>query len=400
MKKDTGRIGIFFVIMFVFNMAANFVHPVTPAIILELRLNNYMFGLAMAAMMTFNFLFSPFWGKLAGLLSSKKVMLISGIGYGLGQVFFGLARTEPQLLLARMFSGIFVSGCFVAFLTYTVNCSSDDKRGRNLAINATVNSVSASFGYFVGGMLGEIDIFYPVWLQAAVLAGTSVLMFLFCQDDHQPDMRRLSGRELLRDCNPFSAILQCRHFLTPVLIFLFLAYGLGNLGYIAFEQCFNFYLKDQFLLTSGYNGVIKAALGVISLVANGTLCMWILCRKHISNYIAAVMGICTTAMIGVILFESVVPFIIVNVIFFAFYFISVPLMQNRAAVLGAGSNSNLVMGAFNAVKSFGSIFGAALAGFLYEWMPKMPFVFGCAAFALATLMAVFMAHGEKDGNAG
>ncbi|MBQ8151002.1 MAG: MFS transporter [Clostridia bacterium] len=393
MQKKDGRLGYFFAVMFVFNMAANFVHPVTPAIILELGLNDYMFGLALAAMMAFNFLFSPFWGKMAGRLSSRTVLLICGIGYAVGQLFFGLARTEWQFLLARMFAGIFIGGCYTAFLTYTVNRSPEEKRGRNLAINATVNSVSASFGYFVGGMVGEINIFWPVWLQAATLAGMALLLYFGCRDDKPQNAECKPLR--LADCNPFAAILQCRAYLTRTLVFLFLAYGLGNLGYIAFEQCFNFYLRDQFRLTSGYNGIIKAGLGIISIVSNATLCMWILRRRRISPYIAGVMAVCTAAMAGVILFDAPVPFIAVNVLFFAFYFVSVPLMQNRAAVLGAGEGSNLVMGAFNAMKSFGSIFGSALAGFLYEWMPKMPFVFGCGAFALAALMALLMARSEK-----
>ena len=149
------------------------------------------------------------------------------------------------------------------------------------------------------------------------------------------------------------------------------------------------------MLTSGYNGIIKAALGIISLAANATLCMWILRQNKVSSYIAGVMGVCPAAMIGVIFFESMLPFILVNVLFFAFYFVSVPLMQNRAAVLGAGPQSNLVMGAFNAVKSFGSIFGSALAGFIYELNPKMPFVFGFAAFALAAVMALMMSRCEN-----
>ncbi len=394
MQKDTGRLGYFFTVMFIFNMAANFVHPVTPAIIVDLQLNDYMFGLALAAMSAFNFLFSPFWGKMAGILSSKKVLLICGIGYAVGQVFFAIARTELQFLLARMFAGIFVGGCYVAFLTYTVNVSSDRQRGRNLAINATLNSVSGSFGYFVGGMVGEINIYASVWLQAATLASMAVLLYIGCKDDKQTLTPAQPLR--LKDCNPFAAILQCRRFMTRILILLFLAYGLGNLGYIAFEQCFNFYLRDQFQLTSGYNGIIKAALGILSIVSNATLCMWILRKKRISPYIAGVMGICTAAMLGVIFFDSLVPFILVNVLFFAFYFISVPLMQNRAAVLGEGENSNLVMGAFNATKSFGQIFGAALAGFLYQWTPKTPFVFGFIAFALAAVMTVWMALSERS----
>lgn len=395
MKKKSSGLGYFFAVMFVFNMAANFVHPVTPTIIVERQLSDYMFGLALAAMMVFNFLFSPFWGKMAGILSSKKVLLICGTGYAVGQVFFGLAQTEMQFLLARMFAGIFIGGCYVAFLTYTVNVSTEEMRGKNLAVNAIVNSVSAAFGYFVGGMVGEINVYFSVWLQAVTLAVTSVLLFVGCKEDKLPEAQKFSPRQLLGDCNPFAAIYQCRQFMTKMLLFLFLAYGLGNLGYIAFEQCFNFYLRDQFYLSSGYNGVIKAALGVIALIANGTLCMWILKQKRVSPYLCMVMAVCAVAMAGVIGFEKMVPFIVVNVIFFAFYFISVPLMQNRAAVMGSGSMSNQVMGAFNAVKSFGSIFGSALAGFLYELSPKTPFVFGFAAFALAAVMTLLLWMEER-----
>jgi len=394
-NQKSNRMTFFFVVMFLFNMAANFVHPVTPAIIMDLELNDYMFGLAYATMMAFNFLFSPFWGKIIGQVSSKTVMLIGGLGYVLGQVFFGLAQTQIQFLLARMVAGMFCGGSFVAFLTYTVNMSSEELRGRNLTINATLQAISAAFGYFVGGMVGEINVYYAVWLQAAVLALASILHFFGCRDDRSDNAEKLSGHQLMRVCNPFSAIAQCRYFMTRLLAFLFLGYGLANLGYIAFEQCFNYYLRDQFGLSSGYNGIIKAALGVISMIANSTLCMWIIRRRRVSPYLVAVMSICTLAMIGVIATGEMLPFIVINVIFFAFYFISTPLEQNLAAELGKGESSNLVMGAFNAVKSFGSIFGAALAGFIYEVHAKLPFIFGFAAFAAATFMMILLYREEK-----
>ena len=395
MNQKSNRMTFFFAVMFLSNMAANFVHPVTPTIIVDLGLNDYMFGLALAVAMISQFLFSPFWGKMAGYISSKTSMLICGLGYALGQVFFGLAQTELQLLLARMFAGIFCGGSYVMFLTYTVNMSTDENRGRNLAVNATLTAVSTAFGYFVGGMVGEIDVYYAVWLQVIVLALTAVLHFIGCRDDRLQDEEKLPRRQLLRQFNPFSAIMQCRGFMSRMLIFLFLSYGLANLGYIAFEQCFNYYLRDQFGLSSGYNGIIKAALGVISMLANGTLCLWIIRKERTSPYLVAVMSVCTLSMIGVVASGTMILFIVVNVIFFAFYFISLPLEQNLAAELGKGKNSNLVMGAFNAVKSFGSIFGAALAGFIYELHAKLPFVFGFAAFAAATLMMFLLYREEK-----
>ena len=141
--------------------------------------------------------------------------------------------------------------------------------------------------------------------------------------------------------------------------------------------------------------MIKAALGLISLLANSTLCMWMLKRRRVSTWIFGVMAMCTLAMLGVIVFDAPLPFILVNIVFFAFYFISLPLMQNRAADLGRGEHSNLCMGAFNAVKSFGSIFGSALAGFLYESHAKLPFVFGFIAFALAAGMMLLFMNREK-----
>ena len=97
----------------------------------------------------------------------------------------------------------------------------------------------------------------------------------------------------------------------------------------------------------------------------------------------------------VFFFDEMIPFVAVNVVFFAFYFISLPLAQDRVASLGRGADSNLVMGSFNAIKSFGSIFGSALAGFIYEMGAKLPFVFGFAAFAAATGMMLLFCKEEK-----
>ena len=92
--RESTRIRLFFLAMMLFNMGANFAHPITPTVIQNLGLNDYMFGVAYAAMAFTNFLFSPFWGKLNGYLSSRRTMLIGGVGYGVGQICFCLARTE------------------------------------------------------------------------------------------------------------------------------------------------------------------------------------------------------------------------------------------------------------------------------------------------------------------
>ena len=53
------RTFLFLAATVIFNLAANFVHPVTPALIVERQLDSSMFGVAFAAMMVMNFLFAP-----------------------------------------------------------------------------------------------------------------------------------------------------------------------------------------------------------------------------------------------------------------------------------------------------------------------------------------------------
>ena len=88
------RFILFFAAMILFNLGANFAHPVTPTIIQELVLPDYMFGLMLATTMLSNFLFSPFWGKINVSISSRTTLLIGCVGYAVAQVIFAYSQTQ------------------------------------------------------------------------------------------------------------------------------------------------------------------------------------------------------------------------------------------------------------------------------------------------------------------
>jgi DHA1 family multidrug resistance protein-like MFS transporter len=395
MKKD--RMIAFFVILVIFNMAANFAHPVTPTVIHELQLSDYMFGVALGAMLVCNFLFSPFWGKLNSYIPSKTTMFICACGYGIGQIFFGLATSEFMIILARMFAGVFTGGAFVSFLTYTINVSNDQNRAKNLTINATLQSVSGAFGYFIGGFLGEIGVFMTFFIQAITLLVSGVLFYWLLVDDRENRMT-IPMKKVIKEANPFYVFTSGISFMSIAFVCLFGITMLSNLGYTAFEQCFNYYLKDQFALTSSYNGIIKAAIGIISLIANGTICMYLIKKTDVSKSIISVLSICSIAMFFVVIVNDLTPFIIVNIIFFAFYAITIPLIQHLVAQKAKRVDSNLVMGFYNATKSLGGIIGAFVAGGIYAFNPDYPFIFGLFSFALASFLAYFYYQRKKAFN--
>ena len=380
------RFFLFFAAMMLFNLAANFAHPVTPTIIQELDLPDYMFGLMLAAMQLSNFLFSPFWGKINTSISSRQTLLICCTGYGVAQLGFACATTQGMILLVRVMAGVFVGGIFVSFLTYVVSTAKPEDQARYLTYSATIQAVCGAFGYLVGGVLGEFSIRGTFFLQAFCLGLAGVLFRLVCLPDGQRDKMPLA--KIAKESNPLQAFIDGKCFMNMAFALLFSLNILMNFANTGFDQVFNYYLKAQLGLTSSYNGIIKAAVGLISFVFNMTLCLWIIRKTDTKKSMVALSVFCTLAAAGALLAPQIRGFILWGIFAYAGYSVSLPVLQHTVAVQAEPAQKNLVMGFYNATKSLGSIIGSLMAGFLYELQAKLPFAVVTASYAVSILAAM------------
>lgn len=328
------------------------------------------------------------------MYSSKKVMFIGCIGYAIGQIIFSRSTTEWGIFLARCLAGAFIGGIMVCFLTYVINMSDPEYRGRNLAISSTLSTVVSAFGFLIGGFLGEISIQTAFYAQIILLIVCGFLFLFLLKDDSsgKASQEKLRPSDFIKDANPFVAFLDAKTFLNGTIVILFVVVFLANCGTYAYDQCFNYYIKDQFGFTSAYNGVIKAIVGFMALISNATICMWLIKKPNVPKSTAVILGICSFAMLGVVLIPWMVPFIIVVLVFYGVNAIYIPLLQDCAAKCGNESNSNMVMAFYNAIRSLGMIFGALIAGFIYKFSPKAPFAMAFFSFAFAALLQFLYAR--------
>ncbi len=380
------RFSLFFAAMILFQLAANFAHPVTPTIIQDLALPDYMFGLMLAMMQLTNFLFSPFWGKINVSISSRQTLLMCCVGYAAAQLGFAYARSQAVILLMRILAGVFVGGIFVSFLTYLINIARPEDQAKFLTYSATIQAVFGAFGYLVGGVLGEFSIRGTFLLQVFCLALAGVLFRLVCLPDGRQEKIQL--QKIVKETNPLQAFLDGKYFLNGAFVLLFAMNILINFANTGFDQVFNYYLKDQLGLTSAYNGVIKAAVGFISFAFNMTLCLWIIRRTDTGKSMVFLTGLCTLAAVGTLLVPQIGLFIALSVFVYAGYSVSLPVLQNMVAVQADPAQKNLVMGFYNATKSLGSIIGSLMAGFLYAVHSKLPFAVVAAAYGVSILAAI------------
>ena len=336
-------------------------------------------------------------GKINNYISSRLSLLICCCGYGIAQLWFAYATTEFMIILARMFAGLFTGGVFVSFLTYVVNVSKPEDQGKFLTYTATIKSVASAFGYMIGGFRGEISVRLSFLVQAGTLIAVAIMFFFICQPDGNSSLKEVSGKQLLKEANPFQAFIDSRYFMSVGFVLLFAVNILINFGNTGFDQAFNYYLKDELGLTSSYNGIVKAAVGFISFAANMTLCIWIINKTKIKRSMVMLVLACALSALGVTVFSNIALFIAFSVIVYAGYSVSVPVLQSMVAGLAKPAQKNLVMGFFNATQSLGSIAGSLTAGFIYSVHVKLPFVCTLVIYGLGVLAAIgYMTYKGKE----
>ena len=387
MKNSKKLFMTFMVLSVLQNIGSNLAHPVTPSLIVSLNLGSSIFGIAFACMSFSNFLTSPFWGKMTSVIGERKLMASGSFLYAAAQFFFMISKTSAGIAGARLLAGVGVGAIYVGASTYVLRISDEKDRGSHLTLLVTSQTVAGTIGYFIGGMIGDINIYYSFIVQIITLVIVGILYLIFV-DDSAPHTA-MNTKAIAKEANPFRSLMNGKEIMTPLLALIFIAAFVASMGSTAFDQSFNYYIKDVFDFKPSYNGMIKAATGILALVVNMTVCIQLQKRGHLAKYLTYIFLGCGILLFALTQAPSIAVLIGLDLAYFAVNSLYLPLMQNLAAQYADKKTNGLVMGFLNSIKSFGQIIGALMEGLLYSLKPAFPFFFACFSFLLSTFVIVF-----------
>ena len=353
------------------SVAANVVHPVEPAFYISLGLPDWIFGAAFAAMAFGLFAFSPFWGVISDRIGRVPTLALSMFLYGCAQLAFLVSTTVPTIILARFAAGAFCSGCGVAAMAYVADVSDARSTGRRMTIYAAVANVCTASGYLVGGVVGVDDPGRSFVLQFFILAAVSVGAFVLLRE----------GAGWHRSSEALT-----RAIMSPWMIAFLASTMTAAFASAAFDNSFNYYLRDQFGFPTTYNGAIYATVGVLGLLANLTLGLRLQRGRDVERSLAAVLGCAAATLLATLVATSMPLYLGLTMLFYVFNSMYTPLMQ-ALVVEGDPEGHGRVSGLFQSIKSLGMMAGALVAGFVYEVAPKSPFVLAAILFALGCVAA-------------
>ncbi|MEE0959271.1 MAG: MFS transporter [Lachnospiraceae bacterium] len=396
--------------MCVFYVGANMAHPFTPTLFKNLNLPDYMFGVALACMSVMGFLIGPFWGKSSDVIGRVKIMFIGCIGYSVGQFLFSIAYNIPTVVIARLFSGIFCNATIICSMAYMVDNIEVKSRSRFMSYMAALSAVFSATGYLLGGILADISIRLAFNIQCIILLTAGMLMWLFIQDNRHEDVNAFAKNYIykyergsdknslkdsikkvllmLKDNNPLSAIKSSKSILTSVMIVFLISVCLANFATICFDNAFNYYLKAEFNFPSTYNGIIKAVVGIIGLIANFTINIWLSRHTDIRKTIIFVFILASIAILIIMQQTQIRTFIIASLVFYLVNAIYLPMQQTLVTIDADADNAGMISGMFNSMRSIGQVTGSLMAGFAYGFGSRLPFIFAGIVFFMAAVTAL------------
>lgn len=378
----------FYILMFIEVVAANMVHPVTPTFLTELQMPEFMFGAAFAAMSLTNFLCCPLWGTTGDSIGRVKTLVITITGYAFGQLMFLNSTNIWQILVARMIAGVFSGGCTVSLMAYVADTADPDRCGGHMAICAALTSAAIAVGYLVGGLLGDISVRTAFLTQFAMLCLSALGMGVLLLDGDHYQKHKL---HLMHAINPFSVFTDNKaRFNGPMVVFLVTVF-LACFASTAYDNAFNYYLKDQFHFPPSYNGYIYAAIGVVGIAVNMTLGLRLQRIKDCRLPLAVIFVAACLTLASSVLISQMGTYITVNMVFYVCNSMYLPLQQALAIRHWVGDHGT-ISGVFSSVRAAGMVTGSLSAGFLYEIAPRLTMGVCAGIFLVTAALVLFNSY--------
>ncbi len=378
-KNQVNKIIVFTALIW---LTSNYIHPVNPTFFQELKLPNHVFGTSFAVMIFVNFLTSPFWGRLGDKYSHKKVLVLSTALYALSLAIYAFTKTLFQVLLLRGISGFFGAGFMVSLLSLMVLETNLENRSKKIVISTSIGGIAMSLGYLVGGALGYLPVKYVFLIQAAQMLLVSIFAFFLIEEKKVELLQeRQTVISILKNKN-----LDSRIFTSWFVTFLIISFFI-SLASASNNHAFNYYLKANLHFKPIVNGIWKSGVGVIGLIANMTISVWIIKNTNVRKAFRFILILLFVNSSLMFYFENLYPFMTFSVLYFTSHLIIFPMMQSFA-VENVESGPGITTGIYNAIKALGLMVGALAAGFSYDFGNKLPFLLSAVGLLIAIIISI------------
>jgi len=401
MKKS---IIIILSIYFLQGVIHNLGHPVTPSLVKELGIEDYMFGIFFATMSFGLMLGGPLWGSLGDQGNKRKYIVFGLLVYGFGQYMFGNVGNVYWMVFFRFVSGFGVAASSALLISVLICESEIENRTKYIAWSVATFTIGGSLGYFIGGTLGEntffTDILGPnVYGNIFLIQGITNTILAGYVYIALRGINTLGVIDLNKKPNVLQGFKDIRVLDKTLVIFLisltFISIGMINVSKFI----------DVFLIDKGYTtselGTFVGVTGIVALVAS--IFVVPLVAKFKRDMTIMIYIQILSAIIVYFVFRSNEIMIILYTVFMVYVIFKAvygPLEQNYISSHASDGKYGTIMGVRQSFFAIGFVIGPLIGGFLYNINPVFVFDFSAFMFILGGILLLLVKGRIQKHNGG
>jgi DHA1 family tetracycline resistance protein-like MFS transporter len=299
-------LGFIFVTLVMLVLGYGIIIPVLPGLVTKfeggsIAEGSSYYGTLVGVFACMQFVSSPILGSLSDRFGRRTVILIALAGSAIDYVVMGLAPNMAWMFVARIISGA-TAGALATCNAYIADVTPPEKRAQGFGLVGAAFGLGFVIGPAIGGLLGDITIHHPFYLEkgrlpffvAAAFVAANWLYGAFVLPESLPVEHRRAFS--WKRANPVGSLMALRTFR-----------GVFDLSLMYFMfQFANVMLQSIWVLYTGYRynwstlevGLSLTFVGVMTAVVQGGLVRRIIAFTGERRGLVAGLLVSSVAMIG------------------------------------------------------------------------------------------------------
>ncbi|WP_301169612.1 MFS transporter [Brevibacillus nitrificans] len=147
--------------MFLTNIGFGVILPTLPILSRQLGASAFEMGLAISVFSVASLFASSIWGAVSDRIGRRPVLIFGVVGYGLVSALFPWAPSVPVLLMLRFLAGMMAAAVFPSSLALVTEWTSSEDRPKILGYMGSVNGIGFICGPPVGALLSVYGVAVP-----------------------------------------------------------------------------------------------------------------------------------------------------------------------------------------------------------------------------------------------
>lgn len=337
-------------------------------------------------------LFAPFFGRIGRRFSNRNASCFSIVLFGVGVFSIIILKNVEAYQFTSALLRFIPTCAGVCSYAYLIKMAEDDvQRSRSMVAMATLSTSFGTFGYLIGGYLTDISPLFAFMVLGCLVTFLPLVGLTAKKDESAMDGFG-SVVTVIKEENPITAFIRCFRGAKKGILWFFLMMACISLGYIGFNQSFDYYLQAALNLPPSASGMIRFLIGVAAIATNFTIVnMWLVKKFNGASTIAVTTIICAVASIVAVAFGKSAVFVGAGAVFFIMINMVIGVQQKVMGDLATEETSELVSENYNSVDNLAAAFSALIAAYLYTMNTSFPFYLSAVSFVLAAAVAVILA---------